>query len=166
MAFMVNDLEEAASQYIKTMRCGPFYIVDRPKITDAIYRGKASNMEFSTAITHAGHIQIELVQQHCDSPSCYRDMYEKGQTGFHHIAVFAEDYDAELDRHTELGVEIASAGRMGPMRFAYMDTSMQIHGMTEVLESVSFIHDYFGNLKKTCTLWDGSRPIRDASELF
>ena len=166
LAFVVNDLESAADSYMETLDVGPFYITDRPKIADATYRGESSQFEFSTAITQAGDVQLELVQQHCDNLSCYRDTIQKGTEGFHHIAVFAEDYDAEMARYEKLGIVAASAGRMGPMRFAYMDTSRQIHAMTEVLESTTFIHDYFGNLKKACEAWDGSRPIRSSSELF
>lgn len=165
-AFVVNDLEEAAKHWITTLGVGPFYIVNRPKIADETYRGVKANVEFSTAITQAGGIQIELAVQHCDSPSCYRDIYEQGQEGLHHIAVFAEDYDAEMARYAEQDIQVASAGRMGPMRFSYVDTSKEIGVMTEVLEGVPFIRSYFENLKTACEGWDGSRPIRDASELF
>jgi len=166
MAYLVTDLEAAAHKYIVTLGVGPFYIVNRPKITDEFYRGASASVEFSTAITQAGGIQIELVEQHCSGPSCYRDMFDKGQEGFHHIAVFAEDYDAEMARYAELGIDVASAGRMGPMRFSYVDTSREIGAMTEVLEDVPFIRSYFENLKTACVDWDGSRPIREASELF
>ena len=166
MAYLVNDLEASAHKYMKTLGIGPFYIVNRPKIADETYRGAKANVEFSTAITQAGGIQIELVQQHCSSPSCYRDIFQQEQEGFHHIAVFAEDYDAELARYAERGIQVASAGRMGPMRFSYVDTFKEIGAMTEVLEDVSFIRSYFENLSTACEGWDGSRPIRETSELF
>lgn len=166
MAYVVEDLEEAAHRFIKTLGVGPFYINDRPKISDALYRQEFSKVEFSTAITQAGGVQLELVQQHCDSPSCYRDTVSKGQEAFHHIAIFADDYDGELTRYQSLGIEIASSGRMGPMRFSYVDTQAQIMAMTEVLESKPFIHEYFENLKTACLDWDGTNPIRSASDLF
>jgi len=165
-AFMVNDLETAARKYIETLGVGPFYITERPKIAGSLYRGAPSEVQFSTAITQAGDVQLELVEQHCDSSSCYRDTVPVGQEALHHIAVFAEDYDAEMKRYKDLGIEVASSGRMGPMRFSYMDTSEQIMAMTEVLESTHFIHTYFENLKTACLDWDGSRPIRSSSELF
>ena len=96
VAFVVNDLELAAHKYIQTMGVGPFYIVDRPSIIDETYRGKSANVEFSTAITQAGDVQIEFVQQHCDSDSSYRDIVKKGHSGFHHIAIFAENFDEEM----------------------------------------------------------------------
>ncbi|MBC6412241.1 MAG: VOC family protein [Hyphomonadaceae bacterium] len=165
-AYVVNDLEAAARGFTAALGIGPFFIVNRPTISGATYRGRPAQVEFSTAITQAGDIQLELVQQHCDSPSCYRDMFGEGQEGFHHIAVFAGDYDAEIARYRTLDIDIAATGRVGPMRFCYMDTSQHIFAMTEVLESVPFILEYFRNLRETCETWDGSRPVRDASELL
>lgn len=165
-AYVVNDLEAAAQRWMRTLGIGPFYILNRPNISEPLYRGKPSKVEFSTAITQAGAVQIELVQQHCDNPSCYRDTIPAGQEAFHHIAVIVEDYDTELARYAALGCEVASSGRMGDMRFSFVDTSDQIEGITEILEDKSFIRDYFDNLKKACTAWDGSRPIRSADELF
>ena len=166
VAFVVNDLELAAHKYIQTMGVGPFYIVDRPSIIDETYRGKSANVEFSTAITQAGDVQIEFVQQHCDSDSSYRDIVKKGHSGFHHIAIFAENFDEEMKRYSDNGNEIASSGRMGSMRFGYVDTHNEIGAMTEVLEDVPFIRNYFSNLSRECSEWNGERPIRNSEELF
>ncbi len=166
IAYVVKDLEEAATRFMRIMGVGPFFVLENPKISDGLYRGHPSDVQFSTAISHAGDVQVELVAQHCDSPSCYRDLIPEGEEGFHHIAVIVDDYQAEIDRYANLGFDVASSGRMGDMEFSYVDTSQSILGMTEVLQSRPFIEQYFENLHKACETWDGSRPIRDASELF
>ena len=42
-------------------------------------------------------MMVELVQQHDDSPSVYHEGGGR-RYGFHHWAVFAADFDAELER--------------------------------------------------------------------
>ena len=80
------------------LRFAEFYKVENNKITDPKYRGMPNEVDFSTAISMAGEVQIELVEQHCENPSCYRDMFRKGQEGFHHIAVVCDDYWQEVER--------------------------------------------------------------------
>lgn len=165
LAYVVNDLQEAAARWTNTFGIGPFFIVDRPEIGDPHYRGRPQGVEISTALAQAGDVHVELVQQHCDSPSCYRDLIPKGKEGFHHVGVIVEDYEAELARYQAQGFEVAMSGTFGPMKFCYVDTSPHIFCMVEVLENVPFIHDFFGRIKKAAEVWDGSNPLRPASEL-
>ena len=166
LAYVVNDLEASAHQWMKSFGVGPFYILDRPQLTNPVFRGQPGQAEFSTALAQAGDLHIELVQQHCDSASVYRDIFPKGQEGFHHVAVIAEDFDAEIARYEGQGLEAALTGASGPMRFAYVDTTPTLPFMIEVLENVPFIVNYFNNLKQACENWDGSDPIRNAMDLF
>lgn len=165
IAYVVNDIEEAATRWIETFGVGPFFILDRPQVGNPHYRGKPQEVEFSAGLAQAGDVHIELIQQHCDSPSCYRDLIPKGQEGFHHVAAIVEDYDSEVARYEQLGFPVASSGEFGPLRFCYVDTSPVMMGMVEVLENKSFIHNYFGRVREAAETWDGSRPIRDANEL-
>ena len=50
-----------------------------PRIeTPCTYRGTASGVDMQVAVAQAGPVQIELIQQHCDRPSVYRDLVEHG----------------------------------------------------------------------------------------
>ncbi len=166
LAYVVNDLREAAEHWIKTLGIGPFFILDRPQVANPIYRGKPGEVEFSAALCQAGDIHIELIEQHCDSPSCYRDLIPQGKEGFHHVAVIVEDYDKEVARYEALGCPVASSGEFGPLKFCYIDTSATTNTMVELLEDLPFIHDYFASIRQAAENWDGSRPIRDANELM
>ncbi|MGC6471854.1 MAG: VOC family protein [Parvibaculales bacterium] len=166
VAYVVNNLEQAAHKWIQSFGIGPFFVLEKPQITDPTYRGTPNEVSFSTAVAQAGDMHIELVEQHCDSPSCYRDMFAKGEEGFHHVAVIAEDYEAEIARYAAQGREMAFAGISGPMKFSYVDMRPDLPFMIEVLENKAFIVDYFAKVKEAGETWDGSDPIRDAASLF
>ena len=165
MAYVVNDVEAAATRWMETFGIGPFFILDRPQVGNPLYRGRPQHVEFSAALAQAGDIHIELIQQHCDAPSCYRDLIPKGKEGFHHKGVIVDDYEAELARYRALGFEVASSGEFGPLKFCYVDTSSVLGGMVEVLENLPFIHNYFARVRAAAESWDGTRPLRDANEL-
>lgn len=165
MAYVVNDIEEAAQKWVDTFGVGPFYVMDPPDVQNAMYRGAPQKMTFRAALAQAGDIHIELIQQHCDSPSCYRDLYPKGQEGFHHVGVIVDDYAAEVERYTSIGFEVANSGKLGPLDFCYVDTSAVTGGMIELIADIPFIHNYFGAVRRAAENWDGSDPIRSANDL-
>lgn len=165
LAYVVNDVREAAARWTKTFGIGPFFVLERPEVANPVYRGAPGEVAFSAALAQAGDVHIELIEQHCDSPSCYRDLISKGQEGFHHVAVIVEDYEKEVARYEALGFPVASSGEFGPLKFCYVDTSPVMNCMVEVLEDLPFIHNYFARIREAAEGWDGARPIRDASDL-
>ena len=166
MAYVVRDIRETAKDWQETFGIGPFFLLEDINITDPHYRGKPQEVDFSVAVCQTGDIHVEFIQQNCDSPSCYRDMFAAGEEGFHHVGIIAEDYEKEVARYTDMGFEIAFNGTMGPMDFCYVDTSSKMGCMVEVLENQPFINNYFSNLRNAAENWDGSNPIRSAAELF
>ena len=49
------------------------------------YRGAESKLDLQVAVAQAGPVQIELIEQFCDRPSVYRDLFGTGESGFHQI---------------------------------------------------------------------------------
>lgn len=155
MAWVVNDLEEAAQRWHRTMGIGPFLVSRHIQLQNLHYRGDPSQLDFSTAIAQAGPIQVELVQQHCDSPSCYRDSIPVGREGFHHVAIVADDYDETLALYARQGLDIANAGFFGTARFSYVDSIPKIGHMVEVLEKCRPIDAFFEAIRKAAEEWNG-----------
>lgn len=162
VAFMVDDLETAAMNWVRTTGIGPFLTVPHVQLAEYDYRGrKSSGLDFSVAIAQSGGMQIELVQQHCDSPSAYRDTIAKGQTGFHHLAIYAADYDAAYRHYVDQGFASALDGVFGQMRFSYIDTSAAIGCMIELLEDDAVETALFQRIAAAAAGWDGyTDPIR------
>ena len=155
LSWVVRDLEEAALRWHRTMGIGPFIMNRHIPITDGVHRGRAQKTDFSTAIAQAGPVQIELVQQHDDSPSCYRDMVAEGAEGMHHVAIIAEDYDAAVASYSAQGHEVASAGKFGEVRFCYIDTVESLGHMVEILEDSRAIRAFFAMIARAAEEWDG-----------
>jgi len=126
------------------------------------YRGaKGEGMDFSVAIAQSGGMQIELIEQHCDRPSAYRDLVARGARGFHHIAFYPEDYDAAYAFYRGQGHVSAVDGVFGVHRFSYIDTSASIGCMVELIERNGVQSDFFDRIAKASADWDGrTDPIR------
>ena len=153
-AWVVPRLDAAIHHWHRTLKVGPFLVNRNLRISDPIYRGNSRTVAFSTAVAQSGSIQIELVEQHDDGPSAFRDTVPAGGAGFHHVAIIAENYDAALREHA--GVEIAAEGRFGDIRFAYLDTSATLGAMLEILEDGPAIRTFFGAIRKANERWDGN----------
>ena len=136
VAMIVDDVEQACREWTKTTGIGPFMIVPHIQLDEYDHRGKGgSGLDFSVGLAQSGGVQIELIQQHCDSPSAYRDTIAKGQTGFHHLGIYPEDYDAAYAHYVDQGFEVAINGAAGGYRFCYIDTTSSIGCMIELIEA-------------------------------
>lgn len=161
MAFVVRDLDEAVQRFSRTLGAGPFMMNRHVQLTDPRHRGLAVKTDFSLALAQAGDVQIELVQQHDDTPSVYRDLFAPGTEGFHHVAVVVPDVDKEVARYRALGFEVGSTGRFGQADFAYIDTSPATGHMVEILPDNETIRRFFGAVRKAAERWDGVNPVQE-----
>ena len=41
-------------------------------------------------------MMIQFIQQHDETPSIYRDKYQNGEEGYHHIGVLVSDFDKRV----------------------------------------------------------------------
>jgi len=120
-AWVVDDLQAAMRRWTETCGVGPFFLLEHVAMQDVTYRGQPATIDCSIALAQAGRTQIELIEQHCDQPSVYRDLVPRGQTRFHHVATFANDYDRELalvvehDDAKTGGREIVGVGRLSKL---------------------------------------------------
>jgi len=162
VAMMVDDIPTAVAAWTKTTGIGPFLHVPHVVLEEYGYRGQASSgLDFSVAIAQSGGVQIELVQQHSDHPSAYRDTIAAGKGGFHHLALYTEDYDADYARYTEQGFVAAVDGTFGGYRFSYIDTSAAIGCMVELIEANPLQTDFFERIAAAAEGWDGvTEPLR------
>ena len=134
ICWVVNDLDEAMARWHRISGVGPFLVMRHTKVTDPIYRGQPSATDFSVGMAQAGPLQVELIQQHDDKPSHYRDTVPMGQEAMHHVAIMPDDYDAALADYVAQGFEEAASGIFGDMRFSYVDTSQALGHMVEIVE--------------------------------
>jgi hypothetical protein len=160
-AYVVRDIEAACRRWVELLGAGPFYLSKHHQSENVTYRGKPCEMDVSYAFGYSGPAQIQLVQQHNDAPSVYRDMFADGQEGLHHVAYLAKDWEADKARFEAAGypslLELVSAARV-----AYVDTRPAIGCFTEIYEDNLQVRRRFGGWKASHQYWDGETdPIRD-----
>jgi hypothetical protein len=105
-------------------------------------------------------VQIELIQQHCDTPSLYREWSRNSTSAFHQVATVTDDYVAKLAHFKALGYEVAAESLGGSFRVAYVDTVAAFGFYTEVVEQTPRFLEQLEAISRTCATWDGTDPVR------
>ena len=162
VSYTVTDIEAAMAGYLANLRMGPWLVRGPFTPPDALYRGKPAKLTITLAITFSGHLMVELVQQHGDSPSVYREVMERnGGPGFHHWGVASSDFDRDAEAYRARGYEMAFFDRT-PVgsRVAYFDSTRDLPGMIELIEMTPAQELRYNRMYAESLAWDGSDPIR------
>jgi hypothetical protein len=158
---VVRDIEGAMRHWSGTLGVGPFFYLPRLVVQGFLYRGAPSAIEVSIALANSGALQIELIEQHNDAPSMYRDFLAAGHEGLHHVGVFTETLDAHLERARAAGCAVAQSGSAGPgNRFAYLEPEAHPGSIVELIETGGTTGALFKGIEEAARTWDGSDPIR------
>jgi hypothetical protein len=78
----------------------------------------------SYAFGYLGDVMIQLIEQHDDTPSIYREMYGPDEEGFHHVASLVHDFAAARQHFLDQGFELACELSTGGVDAAYFDTPL------------------------------------------
>lgn len=131
-AYLVNDIDESIQKWHSLFGAGPFSVTDHHKCDTFTYRGTPQEADVSYAFGYLGDMMIQFIVQHDDTPSIYRDMYDNGQEGFHHIAYLVSDFAAERQRLLDMGFEAACELHADGVNASYFDTRSVTGGFTEI----------------------------------
>jgi hypothetical protein len=161
MCWVVPDLHAAINNWVTRSGVGPFFLFDSVSFANPCYRGQpAAEVNISAAMAQAGEMQIELVCQHDDQPSFWRDVVPKGQSGLHHLALYSTDYERDLAAYTAAGTEVAFSGLMMGNRVCWLDTTSTLGFMVELIEANPVADAVFGQFRTAAAGWDGKEPVR------
>jgi hypothetical protein len=162
MGYVVRDIEAAMRNWTTSLHIGPFYYVDRVPDIDVRYQGAARSPQVSLALACSGKLQIELIQQHDQTPSSYQDFLAAGHEGLHHIGFFTEHYDLDLQRATEAGLRVEQSDLFGDLagKSTYFASSGQGEPMLKLVDLRSANHALYRMVQAEAERWDGSGPVR------
>jgi hypothetical protein len=163
MCWVVPDARAAATEWVRSTGTGPFFLVEKFSMRDARYRGQPTDVELTIAVAQAGDNQIEIISQNNEVPSIYRELVPRGKLGFHHVALYCRDYDADVAAYTRAGAAVAMSGRVGRNRVCYVDTSASTGCMVELIEADDACDRIFAKIADAARNWDGKDPIRSIS---
>jgi len=160
LGHVVDDVIAAADRWSRTFGVGPFHVL--PIVEQRLTHGPddVRTLRIQVAVAQAGPVQIELIQQHCRTPSIYRDWSRGGTSGFHQLATVTSDYDARKAHFAALGHDIVAESLGGRFRIAYVDTAGEFGFYTEVVEHTPGFLEQLDAISRTCATWDGFDPVR------
>lgn len=161
ICFVVPDLAEAIEEWTSTKRAGPFFLFEHFDFADPSYKGQAVAPDVSLALGYSGDLNIELIQQHDETPSVYRDMIETRGYGFHHFARLTSDIDRSIADMESQDSPCVFSGKFEPdTRFAYCDSRSGLGCFTEFVEFNEAVDGLLALMQDAAKDWDGSDPVR------
>ena len=131
-AYFVNSIDETARKWSDAYGAGPFCMVRHHETEAFTYRGTPEEADVSYAFGYLGEQMIQFIEQHDEKNSIYRDMFKKGEEGFHHVAYLVSDYAAERQWWLDAGYELATELYADEVNAAYFDTRSLNGGFTEI----------------------------------
>jgi Glyoxalase/Bleomycin resistance protein/Dioxygenase superfamily len=162
MGFAVPNLWAAAAHWVQVFGVGPFHIMPRSR-SACRYRGTDADIDIRIGIAQAGPVQIELIQDHTEGDSVFKDMaklHGRNMFGLHQVSTMTRDYDEKVAsyvaRNYELACEFTSPGQ----RVAFIDTVEEFGFYTEIVEEKPSFQINLAKIAHTCETWDGADPIR------
>lgn len=161
LAFVPEDFDAAIAFWTQTMGVGPFYLLRHIPLVNAKYYGQPTEIDSTVALSYWGDLQIEIIKQHNDDPSSYKEWVDKKRDGVHHIRVDVEDIEKARKLCEDAGGVAACEGEvMGQGHFIYFD--MGDNGpMVEVVWLDKSFNSLFDFIKQAARNWDGTDPVRD-----
>lgn len=154
-AYYVSDLDAAIQRWHAVWGIGPFLVRRHIHLPEVTYRGAPATLDISAAYVQAGPIMVELVTQHDDAPSAFREMFRRDQSGFHHVAMIPDDYDARLAAYAREGCAVVTELRTASGRgAAYVDTRPLFGHMTEVYWPTDGLRALYREVAALAASWD------------
>jgi hypothetical protein len=160
LGHVVDDVVAAALAWVGTFGVGPFHVLPVVDQRLTYSDGEERSIRVQVAVAQAGPVQIELIQQHCTTPSFYRDWSRNGTSAFHQVATVTGDYDAKKAHFRAAGHAVVAESLGGRFRVAYVDTVAAFGFYTEIVEQTPGFLAQLQTISETCAGWDGSDPVR------
>lgn len=160
--YVVRDLEAALDHWIDRLQIGPWFLIEAVSLDWFRHRGEPSSPSLSIALANSGDLQIELIQQHDDAPSMYREFLDAGHEGLQHVAFWSTEYPALLAEALAAGHTIGHEGQIGGERgrFAYFESAAHPGSVIEISDVSGSKGRLFEAIRRAAADWDGRDPIR------
>lgn len=155
--YVVPNLEAACRAFHDQYGIGPFVGGATVMLTDHIYRGTPQPpIELIGCFVQSGDLNIELVELVSEGPSAFRDMFPGKAGGFHHTALFADDYEAARDMFVARGYPVVSEFRtVWGAPICYVDARADLGHMIEVYPEDETIRSMYAQARNRAENWDG-----------
>lgn len=162
LGFVVEDLDEALRYWVEVIGVAPFFVYRDFTLAECSYQSEPIELTISVGYGQAGDVQVELVEQHGDTPSAYLG---RASGNAHHVAIWTPDYDGHVERYRSHGladVMGGSASGKPDERFVYLAPNGP-GPMIEVTEVHPPKRELYRGIAEAARAYDGTDPIRVVS---
>lgn len=160
-AYYVPNIDEGIARFHALWGLGPFFVRHHIELENVRYRGTPSELDISAAYTQSGDFMIELVTQHNDAPSIFRDRFAAHESGFHHVALDFGDHDARVAEFNGMGHESVTSFKTCEGRGAtYLDTFKLLGHATEIYIVNDSLRQLYADVRHASETWDGVTLLR------
>ena len=161
LCYCPQDMDAAIRFWTEKMGVGPFFKRGPLKFPSLKYREQPSDVSFSMAMAYWGDTQIELIVQHNDAPSIYRDWREQGMEGVNHICIVVEDIYAARALCVAQGYSVEQELYYEGGGAIYVDAGGGPGTLTEMVQLSDEQQRRFAAYREAARTWDGSDPVRE-----
>lgn len=162
MGYVVPDVQAAMKHWIEVCGIGPWFYAERLPVTRYWYnRTEYPLPHFSIALANSGDVQIELIQQKCQTPSLYQEFLAScPKGGLQHWSSWPENYDELYNRAVANGYTPAQEGAAPRGRFVYFREEGHPGTIIEMAHATPKRMAIFDAVRAAAVDWDGRDPIR------
>jgi hypothetical protein len=159
--YVVRDVDAAITSWL-AVGVGPWFTMREFPQQNGDYRGRLCEPVLTIAFANSGPLQLELIQQHDDGPSIYREFLDAGREGFHHLAWWTEDFPATMKAAEAAGWPVAQSGDgNGVAHFAYFELDGATSTVVELMELNDATRFLATTVAEGASAWDGvTDPVR------
>jgi len=161
VAYVTRDFRASLEFQIRQLGVGPWFVMERAVHTHN-YRGVPVQFTMSVGLANAGDLQIEIMEQHDDAPTVYRDALRRDfvRDYQHHLCMWPEDYDAKMAAASAMGYRLEQDGGNHRGRFAYLSHPAHPEHMIEFTEATPDRRAFNAAIAAAARTWDGRDPVR------
>lgn len=161
LGYVVDDLDRAIEHWATKMGVGPFFVSRHAKYSEFTYLGSSAAPDLSLAFAYSGDTNIELIQQHDDTPSAFFDFRRAHGEGLQHVGVISDDIVADTrlleGRGSKPVLRLVNGGSGIETRF--FDTEVHPGAMLELIQRSPALDQGFAFMKAAAATWDGKKAI-------
>ena len=133
IGIVVPDMDKAIKFYEEVMGIGPFNVLPREPETCELH-GKQTNFQIKTGFAFLSGLQLELIQV-LEGTSAHSEFLEENpHGGIHHLAVYTEDLEGDIQKYGDAGVKLIAKGKYMRTKWAYLDSTEQSGLLLELIE--------------------------------
>lgn len=161
VGFMSRDIDRSIQYFVEAWGVGPWYVM-RNVAAPMIYQRERTDLEISIAMANCDDLQFEIVMQHNDAPSLYRDaLAHTSALHIQHVASWVGDIaGVEADAQAKGWSSIFETAAP-PGRSVFLTHPDEPAVCIELSDCDPFKNLVRAAIREAAASWDGGEPIRN-----